>query len=211
MNQKVDDNKEDKDKEKEKNKVYKKRIGIAENTNYYHHNIKSNKRNENIINKRTPDYNTENDKDNITNTVTNDGNRRKRKFANQSNIVWNNKVKIEPENENDKNKEKAYIYNDNKAKNNSYMTPKKERFHYSKLNKNEDNDGSNNKSSNEKDDNQNSYKSEKKDNLYKSHFMENKISKNIKEDINKDNNNKNDINIIQQNIRKKYYIRKNKE
>ena len=211
MNQKVDDNKEDKDKEKEKNKVYKKRIGIAENTNYYHHNIKSNKRNENIINKPTPDYNTENDKDNITSIVTNDGNRRKRKFANQSNIVWNNKVKIEPENENDKNKEKAYIYNDNKAKNNSYMTPKKERFHYSKLNKNEDNDGSNNKSSNEKDDNQNSYKSEKKDNLYKSHFMENKISKNIKEDINKDNNNKNDINIIQQNIRKKYYIRKNKE
>ena len=214
MERKADENIEEK--EKENNLVYRKRIGIAESSNYYYYNNMKNKESDNIHNKQTPDYDTDKDKSKeiSTNIVNDESNKKRKKKLNQNNIIWNNKTKNGKENENDndsvKSKEQTYNYKDNRAEI-SYMTPKREHFHYSIINKYKDNNnsGSNNKSSNEKNDNKNIYKSEKKENLYKSKFMDNKIFNNVKE---KDEyNNNNDLKIVQENIRKKYYIRKNKE
>ena len=217
MSQRIDDNNEDKD--KEKNLVYKKRTNLADNSYYYHYNIKADRKNEsdsNGIDNNKTVYN----KEKTPNAVNEDGNRRKRYNINKNNITWNKRTKNEIEFENDnktktnndiENKEnKESIHN--KSKNNTYMTPNKKRFHFSRINNN-DSSGSNNNNYNGNDNKKYSYNSEKKENLYKSHFVNNNIS--LKKDNNeKDNNEKNNDNKlsdIQQNIRKKFYKRPDKE
>ena len=198
MSQRIDDNNQDKD--KEKNLVYKKRTNLADNSCCYHYNIKADRKNEsdsNGIDNNKTVYN----KENTPNAVNEDGNRRKRYNINKNNITWNKRTKNEIEFENDnktktnndiENKEnKESIYN--KSKNNTYMTPNKKRFHFSRINNN-DSSGSNNNNYNGNDNKKYSYNSEKKENLYKSHFVNNNIS--LKKDNNeKDNNEKNNDNL----------------